>query len=262
MPVLRWRACPELQRRLSVGQRLTLAVAVALFTGTAIPGELGVAPVNVQLAAGARAAVLTLTNAGTEPTAFQIRAFAWRQTATDDPLTPTNELLVSPPLGELAAGASQIVRLVLRKLAVGREAAYRILVDEIPPPAAPGTVRIALRLSIPVFAAPVARAAAQLRWRVEQDGTQAWLVAANTGNRHASVRDIALVTPAGERLAVTIPRPYVLAGATRRWPLAPPLPTPGQVLRLTARDDAQAIDTQVTVTAVEAAQVGVAVDSQ
>lgn len=151
---------------------------------------------------------------------------------------------------------------MLRKPAVEREATYRILVDEIPPPPAPGTVRIALRLLIPVFAAPAARAAAQLRWRVERDGTQAWLVAANTGNRHASVRDIALVAPTGETLAVTVRLPYVLAGATRRWPLAAPPPAIGQVLRLTARDDARAIDAQVPVTPVEAAQVGVAVDSQ
>ena len=238
------------------GSRLARLLAgllvAALGAGTVAAGELAVTPVNGHLAAGAKAAALTLTNAGTEPTAFQIRAFAWGQTATDDPLTPTDDLLVSPPLGKLAAGARQTLRLVLRRQPVGREATYRILIDEIPPPAAPGAVRVALRLSIPVFAAPATAVATQLGWRVERDGAAAWLVAINTGNRRASLRDLQLTTAAGARLPiVTKTLPYVLAGATRRWPLAPPLPALGQVLRLTAGSgDAKAIDTQVTVTGV------------
>lgn len=92
---MRWRGGAEVGRRPSVGRRLILATALALVAGAASAGDLAAAPVNVHLAAGARAAALTLTNTGTAPTAFQIRAFAWGQTATDDPLTATGELLIS-----------------------------------------------------------------------------------------------------------------------------------------------------------------------
>ena len=112
-------------------------------------------------------------------------------------LEPTTELLASPPIRTIAAGASQVMRLVLRRPAKGREASYRILLDQIPPPAAPGTVRIALRLSIPIFVEPLERAAPHLQWRVEASLGQAELVAVNDGNRREKVLDMPSSPPAG-----------------------------------------------------------------
>src|SRR5690348_11194329 len=106
---------------------------------------------------GVMATVVNLGNQGDREISFQIRAFSWRQSATDDPLSPTEELSVSPPLGTIVPGTTQVARLVLRRPPRGQEATYRILVDELPPPAAPGVVRVAVRLSIPVFAEPPER---------------------------------------------------------------------------------------------------------
>lgn len=233
------------------GRRFLLGAAVFfLCTGLAAAVQLHLAPIRVDLAPGQRAAALTVTNEGGEPAAFQIRAYAWSQTAQGtDELAPTEELLVSPPLSKLEPGAQQVVRLVLRRLPAEREATYRILLDEIPPPAAPGTVRIAVRQSVPVFALPNTRATARLVWRLERgaDGT-AWLAASNLGNRHAEVREVALAAADGAPLAVEPrPLPYVLAGATRRWRVTAPLPAGGQGLRLTARVDAATIDEPLSV---------------
>lgn len=232
--------------------RLWLAAIGALGVGMAASlvaaAELEVAPVIVQMAPGQRAAALTISNPGDSAMAFQIRAYAWSQTESGDLLAATEELLVSPPLGSLPTGVSQVVRLVLRRVPAGREATYRILVDEIPPPTAPGTVRIALRQSIPIFAEPATRVATKLRWRVERAGEVAWLVALNDGSRHAEVRDIALTVPGGDALPVDPkPLPYLLVGATLRWRIRAPNLAPGQVLRLTARVDAADLDERVAV---------------
>lgn len=244
MSVLRKR-----EDRRFLGWLVAIFWCASLLAESARAAQLGIAPVYVRLAPGQRAAALTVTNEGSEPAAFQIRAFAWRQTpeGTDD-LTPTEELLVSPPLGKLEAGAQQVVRLVLRQPPSEREATYRILLDEIPPPAAPGTVRIAIRQSIPVFALPQTKVSARLTWRIERsaDGTF-WLVASNVGTRHAEVREVALTTAEGAALAVEPrPLPYVLAGATQRWRIEAPVAA-GQVLRLTARVDAATIEEHVTI---------------
>ncbi len=79
-------------------------------------------------------------------------------------------MVASPPAVTIAPGASQVARLILRKPPEGKEATYRLLVDQIPPPAAPGTVRVALRLSIPVFAEPATRAVAHVQYHVENAG--------------------------------------------------------------------------------------------
>jgi fimbrial chaperone protein len=221
------------------------AIAIALSaTTTARAQALTVLPVTIELGPGQKAAVLTVMSAG--QTSFQVRAYEWRQNERGDvQLSDTDALLASPPLGTIAAGGSQVIRLVLRRAPGEREASYRILVDQIPPPAAPGIVQVALRLSIPIFALPQARVAPHVRWHVESAGGQGFLVGVNDGTRHLKVHDLALRTAGGATVAVETKNvsPYLLAGATRRWPLAGRLP--GGPLRLTGGGDEGAIDQPV-----------------
>ena len=202
-----------------------VAVLIAAPAGRAARAQaLTVLPVGIQMAPGQLATTLTVINQGDGETSFQVRAFAWSQPGPgDDRLAATDDLLASPPLGTITAGATQVVRIVLRRPAPTQEASYRILLDQLPAPATPGTVRIALRLSIPVFVEPVARIAPHLQWRVESGGGQAWLVAVNEGSRHETVRDIVLAAVRGGALRVEAgASPYILAGTTRRWRILSP----------------------------------------
>jgi fimbrial chaperone protein len=221
-----------------------------LANGTVRAQSLAVLPVSLQMAPGQMAAALTLINQAATETSVQIRVFTWKQPDGNDQLIPSDEVMVSPPLGTIAAGATQVVRLILRKPPQGLEASYRILVDQIPAPAAPGTVRIALRLSIPIFAEPVTRIAPHLQWRIEGGRGQLYLVSVNDGSRHETVRDIVLTTSGGglPKIEPNV-SPYVLAGATRRWRIvtAGLSPAFGTAARLTARADAGAIDQSVAV---------------
>jgi len=228
------------------------AVLVFLLTGPAAGAQaLSVLPVNIFFPPGQKATTLTVTNQGQNETAVQIRAYDWNQQDNKDPLTATDAVVLSPPLASIAPGATQVVRLILRQTPQGHEATYRILVDQIPPPAEPGIVHIVLRLSIPIFALPGTRALPHVQFHVERDAEHAFLVGINDGLVHESVREILLTTTDGRQLK-TEPSasPYILAGATRRWPIAPqgPLPLPSEALRLTAHENAGAIDEQVHVT--------------
>ncbi len=213
-----------------------LAAAVALLTpiGAALAQGLTVLPVTIVMSPGQMAATLTIINQGDADAAFQVRAFSWKQQGDVDQLAPTDELLASPPLGTMAAGATQVIRLVLRHPPTTIEASYRILLDQIPPPAAPGMVRIALRLSIPVFAEPATRIETDLAWRIEGGA----LVASNSGSKHDVLRDITL----GGTKVDGNASPYVLPGATRRWRILGPA-TAG--MRLNAKGNGGIIDQQV-----------------
>jgi fimbrial chaperone protein len=218
--------------------------------GAASAQTLTVLPVSVQMAPGQMSTSLSLINQGDTEASVQIRAFAWSQTAGKDDLTPSNDVLTSPPIATIPAGTTHVVRLVLRKPPVGHEAAYRILLDQIPPPAAPGTVRIALRLSIPIFAEPATRAIPHMQYHVERDAGQAFLVALNDGARHESIRNIALTTNDGAALKTeNKTTPYVLAGATKRWPIdvSGNLPAAGGSLQLTALADSGAVAQPVNI---------------
>jgi fimbrial chaperone protein len=210
---------------------------------------LTVLPVTIQLAPGQLAAALTVTNQSDSETSFQVRAFAWHQQDGADQLSDTDDLLASPPLGTIAAAATQVVRLVLRKPPQGQEATYRILLDQIPPPAAPGTVRIALRLSIPIFAEPATRVVPHVRWRILNSGRQSFLEALNDGDRHETARSIALASAGSTDKVEANVSPYILAGSTRRWRIiTSSLPlAPGTTPRLTAQMDSGPLDQIVSV---------------
>ena len=193
----------------------------------AVAQALSVLPVNIFLQPDQKATTLTVTNQGTSATAIQIRGYAWSQKTGEDELTPSDDVVVSPPIATIAAGSTQVVRLILRKSAPAQEVTYRILVDQIPPPAEPGIVHVVLRLSIPVFSLPTTRALPHVQFHVERKDDKLFLVAVNDGNSHDVIRDVVLTTSDGVKFkAESNGSPYILAGATRRWPITLPASQP------------------------------------
>jgi fimbrial chaperone protein len=212
-----------------------------LAAGGAHAQSLEVAPVRIEMAPGQMTTTILVTNRGKESTGVQARVFAWKQSGNDDQLTATKDVLISPPIAELQAGQTQLIRILRRKPAAATEATYRILIDQIPPAAAPTAngVRIALRLSLPIFVAPAQRAEQNLEWRVvSADGIEAELVARNRGARHVRVSDLSLSGPTGVALTAS-GSPYVLPGAERRWRLKGKFEglRTGATLRLTGASD-------------------------
>lgn len=205
---------------------IVLLASLLAALGVASPAlaqGLGIQPVTVELAAGRMTDTLTVVNQTDTATSFQVRAFTWTEKNGEDVLTPTDQIVLSPPLGTIAAGGQQLIRLVLRKPAASQEETYRIWLDQIPTTVQPGTVRIALRVSIPVFALPANRVTAELSWQLQRDGGKTWLVAVNRGTRHEVIRNMRLTAADGTQLAIDGQvSPYVLGGATRRWPVTVP----------------------------------------
>jgi len=236
-------------RRMAAALACAGAAVILLPAGPAATAQsLAVLPVNILFSPGQKASSLTVTNKGTSETAIQIRAYAWSQKDDDEQLTDTDSVVLSPPLATIAPGASQVVRLILRRLPQGREATYRILINQIPPPAEPGIVHMVLRMSIPIFAEPPTRAVPHVQFHLAVESGKLVLVGMNDGLSHEVVRDVVLTTSDGRKLkGESDASPYILAGVTRRWTIATegPLPLPGETLQLTAHTDAGAIQQQV-----------------
>lgn len=229
-----------------------LALCLGPISQSAKAQALSVLPVNVQMAPGQGAATITVTNRGDQETSVQVRAFSWAQAGDEDKLTPSDALLVSPPISTIAPGGTQLVRLVLRKPPQDKESTYRIVLDQIPPPAVPGVVRVVLRISIPVFSQPLVRALPHLQFQIAHDAGKAYLVASNDGSHHEVLRDIVISTADGNKIKVGAGvSPYILAGSVRRWPLELPESDAPRTdtLHLSAREDSGTINQQVQVDA-------------
>ena len=205
--------------------RRTLA-ALLCAAGAAHAASLQISPVTIEFGADDTATGITLRNPGERPVYVQVRVFRWDQANGEDALTPTQDLLASPPLIEVGKQAEQLIRVVRASRApAGTEQTYRLLIDELPQPGeAPANgVSIRLRYSIPVFVEPAASGAPQLDWALLRSNGGWVLRVHNGGTRRAQLASVELVT--GDGRAYPLTRGllgYALAGRTGQWSV--PLP--------------------------------------
>ena len=211
--------------------------------------SLEISPISIELQPGQTTTTLAVTNWGSDPTVLQMRPFQWGEVNGAEQLTPTEQLLVSPPITNVPAGETQTFRIVLERPAETTEGSYRLLLDQLPAAALAGAVRIALRISIPIFAEPEAAVYPDLVWQIEAADKDDVLVAINHGSKHVRILNPVLVEPSGRRFELKRGQtPYILPGAERRWPISQAgRLTPGSMLHLLAKSDAGPIDAAVYV---------------
>ncbi|WP_119628929.1 fimbrial biogenesis chaperone [Methylocaldum marinum] len=102
-------------------------------------GALSVAPVRLELSAPELTGAITVTNTGTESSVVQLEATDWSQRNGQDEYAPSRKLSATPPIFTLGPGATQTVRVGLRHPPdPRRELAYRLFLQEVPPPAPQG----------------------------------------------------------------------------------------------------------------------------
>lgn len=200
--------------------------------------SLQIDPILVSLTDGETATTIEVTNHGGAPSAIQARLYRWTQTGDADALTPTRDIIVSPPIFTVPDGGSQTLRLLLRGgVATGGERTYRLLLDEVPPANVQYRQQIAftLRVSLPVFVGAVPAVPPRLEWRAERgaDG-HIVLTASNAGPRYDRVSAVGVTLSDGNhpKAIAQGSNSYVLPGAERHWIVQDRGSGPGGPLRL------------------------------
>lgn len=200
---------------------LCIAICIA-GAAPALASSFNISPIRVELASGRRTEALTLRNADEAPVVVQVHVVAWSQKDGVDQFDATREMLVTPPVLQLAGNGQQIVRVALRgQPDRSQELAYRVVFEEVPQAAPAGFtgLRVALRLSVPIFIAPtVGKAHADLSWELHAlpDG-QLEVAATNHGSAHSQVTDFE-VQSSGTPLRDMTGK-YVLPGSRVSWVL-------------------------------------------
>jgi fimbrial chaperone protein len=206
----------------------TLLLAGSLITAPAVQAAtLQISPVTIALRATENAAGITLSNPGDQAIHGQVRVFKWEQANGEDVLSPTQELVASPPLIEIPAQGEHLIRLVKTMQEPGNaERYYRVLIDEIPRSDdwAGSGVMIRMRYSVPVFVQPPgAPGSPALTWHLARQGTEWTLRVNNTGTGYGQISAVQLVDRTGRQHSVNRGLlGYALAGSAREWKMQLP----------------------------------------
>jgi fimbrial chaperone protein len=200
-----------------------VTVAGLLLSSVATAGSLEVSPISIEVTAPAQATVVRVRNLAKAPIVTQLRVFRWHQVDGVDRLEPSTDVVVSPPMATLAAGAEQTVRLIRTGGARSQgEDAYRLVVDELPqaPTLRSGSVAVVVRHSLPVFFRPPGEDRASLSWKFETRNGRDALVAHNAGLRRMRIAALSLRDEGGQTVQVAPGLAgYVLSGSTMRFEL-------------------------------------------
>ena len=182
--------------------------------------SLQAAPVLIEFTPAGGATSVSLRNIGRSRFDVQTRIFRWTQKNGQDVLEETEEVVTSPPVATLDSGATYAVRLVrLDNKPVGREEAYRLLVDQLPDEEKMrgGTVSLVMRHSIPVFILPDAARAPKLDWRVSRSGSMLKLHVRNEGGRRVRLSGVSVKVGGTSVKFGNGLLGYVLAGSEMVW---------------------------------------------
>lgn len=206
----------------------------------------GVAPTFLELGPQKSTDALTVTNEGEQPVVLQAGSFIWSQEAGKDIQAPTSDLIVTPPIFTVGPHQKQIVRVGLRKQPhPGRETSYRLELEEVPDrtEAAGNTLRIVVKMSLPVFFRPPGLAPV-LRWEVERLAPSSLRVdIRNDGSAHEKVSRIELLSARdGAPLVQEDTVIYVLPGNTKQVTFKTAAPVSVDELRIIAFTNAGRVE--------------------
>ncbi|MBA2965318.1 MULTISPECIES: molecular chaperone [Ramlibacter] len=246
-------------RRLNPGRGLScIVLGCALVAGllpAAHAGSFSVSPVRIFMQPRERATAVTVANEGTTDLVMQADVFEWTQGEDGaDKLTPTEDIILAPPILKIAPGSRQVVRLAnLRPPPTDAQKTYRLIVREVPEAQAQASginVQVALAFSLPVFITPPNAKPTLVCQSRRSNPTTPVVTCENTGQAYVQPVNLSLAPASGETLNQDIRGGYILPQVRRSFDLpaaATPLRTGPAKLTVTLDDGSkQTFDVQLT----------------
>jgi fimbrial chaperone protein len=225
------------------------ALSSALLVASIAPAcaaSLQVSPVTLEIPPSGSTATVNLKNDGERPLSAQVRVVRWRQVEGQDDYEPTDAVVASPPLAEIAGNQTYTVRIVRADAsAVAEEESYRLIVDELPTAASAGTrsVTLQLRYSIPVFFQAPDAGAPKLVWSFKKNNGRIVVTLRNDGGRHVRVSALKLKDRSGATVSFGAGlMGYALPHSEVQWTSPPAKGLVGDTVAVNAMSDQGPID--------------------
>ncbi len=169
---------------------LSLAAA-----GASEAASLAVSPIRVEVLQPANSGAVTLRNESPRPVVGQVRVFEWTLREGKDHFAPTDHVVASPPIVQIAPGSETLVRLLrIQGEPIRGEKSYRLVVDEVPVADRVRNigVNLAVRYALPLFFVHPDASASKLAWSIETRSGRRVLVGVNSGDRSVRISDLSI----------------------------------------------------------------------
>ena len=179
---------------------------------------IGIVPIRMTLDARAPLSVFTITNKDDVAKVVKASLFRWEHQGVTDKLSPSAEVLISPPVFTIPPHETQVIRAFARKRAGATEQTYRMLVEDSPiGPSSRVGMGVTMHISVPIFVAPSIDSEKKAIWTVRTAPGSRYIVTLdNASNRHIRVVSIAIDEGKAVLGAVKDPS-YVFAGERMEW---------------------------------------------
>lgn len=204
---------------------LFLLLTIVFSTAAQAGNSVLIWPINPKINYEDKSTELWLENRGESTTLMQVRVFSWQQVNGKEQYQAQQQILATPSLVRIESGQKKLIRLTVQIAPpAGQEAAYRVLLDEIPIPQTSeknqAGLNFQMRYSIPLFVygrgLDADQAAPLLNWHTITLQGKTFLEITNRGAGHAR---LSKVTLGGKTLSAGL-YGYVLARTAFRWPLS------------------------------------------
>lgn len=240
----------------AIALALSLIAPIAAFVVPAQPalaaGVVQISPVLLDLTGDNAVGVVNFGNQDHEPTTIQVRVFKWRQANGQESLEPTGDVVASPPMAEIAPGASLSIRVVRASgTPISGEDSYRLVIDQLPQARDSGKAVVAmlLRQVLPVFFSSGGRTDPSVAWSVVRRDGRETLMARNDGDRRLRVGKVTISSGRGSVAMGGALLGYVLGHSQMSWtiPAKAGAFTVGATVKIKVQSDVGAISASAPV---------------
>jgi fimbrial chaperone protein len=215
--------------RMIVMSKIVLFIGFIFYSIASFAFSVSISPILLELDSKHQITSFTVTNKADTKVTFQLSTMKWEQKKGTDITTNTNDLIITPPIITIPAGAEQIVRVGMRNPTPRSiEGTYRIILKQLPididskdlKKSFTAGLRMILAFSVPLFITPV-QEIKRIDWEIKKiPSHKLRLKLTNKGNVHVTITKL-LLQDASESVHFSpevVGR--VLSGQSREWVLS------------------------------------------
>jgi fimbrial chaperone protein len=180
---------------------VTTAFCLLTFSHFAFAQQVLVSPLRVSFKTEQQSEIVSIRNTSNQTFTVQPKVMKWSQKDGKDVFEPTRDILVAPPIVDVAAGENQVIRIALKRPPEsGKELTYRLFLQQVVAPQKQSSAALAFswNLSLPVFVTTAdSSTVASLKWTGSVSGKTMTLTAVNSGSMHVQVKKLRVESSAG-----------------------------------------------------------------